>query len=228
MASNDLVYVYGLCQRQQAPNTLPLGLAQETQLISVDDIAVVVEYGIDLETLQADDQRLLNAVLSHDRVVCDLFQQGTVLPIRFGTQLASTEKLKEYIGNEYQTYLDKLQALDQKCEYQIKLQPEAITLPSSPDDLKGRAYFLAKKQRLKDQTVAQEQQHHELMSLFERIHQIFPNAVEATNEDGTAKVYILLDNDATSTLKHQAEQWQAEATYWNLSLSEALPPYHFV
>ena len=228
MASEDLVYVYGVCRSQQAPTTLPLGLEQETQLVCVDDVAVIVEYGIDLEILQADDQRLLNAVLSHDRVVCDLFQQTTILPIRFGTQLASTEKLEAFISGEYQTYLDKLRALDQKCEYQIKLQPEAITLPESPKNLKGKDYFLAKKQRLQHQTAAQVEQQTELVTLFEQIHHLFPDAVDTTNEDGTAKVYVLLSNDETSTLKQQAKQWQAEATYWNLSLSEALPPYHFV
>jgi hypothetical protein len=228
MALEDFVYVYGVCRRPSADLTLPLGLEGETCLISVDDIAVIVEYGIDLEALQADDQRLLNAVLCHDRVVCDLFQQLTILPIRFGTQLASTEKLKQYIGQEYERYRAKLQELDQKCEYQIKLMPEAITLPPPPEGLKGRDYFLAKKQRLQNQTTVQAQQQTELMGLFERIHDTFPNAVEATNEDGTAKVYVLLSHGEAPTLQQQAQQWQSDAAYWNVSLSEALPPYHFV
>ena len=107
MALEDFVYVYGVCHCPATEVTTPLGLEQEIQIICVDQIAAIVEYGIDLEALQADDQRLLNAVLSHDRVVCDLFQQFTLLPIRFGTQLASTEKLREYISNEYQTYQEK-------------------------------------------------------------------------------------------------------------------------
>ncbi len=228
MALEDLVYVYGVCRRPPADIVLPLGLDQETQVITVDELAVIVEYGIDLEALQAEDQSLLNAVLSHDRVVCDLFNQITILPIRFGTQLTSTEKLKEYIAAEHEIYLEKLDQLDQKCEYQIKLIPEAITLPPSPEGLKGRDYFLAKKQRLQDQTVAQEQQQTELIGLFERIQAVFPGAVEATNEDGTAKVYVLLGPGEAQTLYQQTEEWQAKTTYWNLSLSEALPPYHFV
>jgi hypothetical protein len=228
MALEDLVYVYGVCRCPSTALTLPLGLQRETQLVTRDEIATVVEYGIDLEALQAEDQRLLTAVLSHDRVVCELFQQVTILPIRFGTQLASTEKLREYMGNEYQTYLRKLTELEQKCEYQIKLLPEPITLPPPPEGLKGRDYFVVKKQRLQDQTAAQAQQQIELRGLFERIHATFPNAVEATNDDGTAKVYVLLDNGEAPILQQQAEQWQSEAAYWHLSLSEALPPYHFV
>jgi hypothetical protein len=228
MALEEFVYVYGVCHCPATEITLPLGLERETQVICIDQIAAVVEFGIDLEALQTDDQRLLNAVLSHDRVVCDLFKQFTILPIRFGTQLASTDKLKEYINSEYQTYLEKLQSLEHKCEYQIKLIPEAVSLPPAPEGLKGRDYFLAKKQRLQDQTTAQEQQQTELSALFEQIQATFPDAVGASNEDGTAKVYILLNYDQAPTLRQKAEHWQAEATYWNLSLSEALPPYHFV
>lgn len=228
MALEDLVYVYGMCRTPHPPVPLPLGLEGETQLVTVDKIAAIVEYGIDLEALRADDQRLLTAVLSHDRVICDLFQQMTILPIRFGTQLASALKLKEYINSEYQTYLDKLIELDHKCEYQIKLVPEAITLPPQPEGLKGRDYFLAKKQRLQDQTVARDQQQTELMSLFDRIRKTFPQAVAASNEDGTAKVYVLLDEKAAPDLQQQAVRWQAEANFWHVSLSEALPPYHFV
>jgi hypothetical protein len=228
MALEEFVYVYGVCRCPTTEVTPPLGLEREIQIICVDQIAAIVEFGIDLEALQTDDQRLLNAVLSHDRVVCDLFRQFTILPIRFGTQLASTKKLKEYISKEYQTYLEKLQALDQKCEYQVKLTPEAVTLPPAPEGLKGRDYFLAKKQRLQDQTAAQEQQQTELTDLFAHIQATFPDAVGASNEDGTAKVYILLNHDQASTLRHQAEQWQADTIHWSLSLSEALPPYHFV
>ncbi len=228
MALEDLVYVYGVCRNPPTPMTLPLGLERETQLVTVNELAVVVEHGIDLAALQAEDQRLLTAVLSHDRVICDLFQQVTVLPIRFGIQLASIDKLTEYITGEYQTYLEKLAQLDQKCEYQIKLMPGDISLPPPPEGLKGREYFLAKKQRLQDQTAGQEQQQTELIRLFERIQAAYPDAVETTHEDGTAKVYVLLDTGEAPNLKQQAKQWQSEAAYWNVSLSEALPPYHFV
>ena len=86
MALEEFVYVYGVCHCPTTEVTPPLGLEREIQIICVDQIAAIVEFGIDLEALQSDDQRLLNAVLSHDRVVCDLFQQFTILPIRFGTQ----------------------------------------------------------------------------------------------------------------------------------------------
>jgi hypothetical protein len=228
MASEEFVYIYGICQRPDADLILPLGLERETELVYVEQLAAVVEYGIDLEALQTNDQRLLNAVLSHDRIVCDVFNQVAILPIRFGTQLASTKAVKEYLSGEYATYLGKLQALEQKCEYQIKLIPEAVTAPPTPEGLKGRDYFLAKKQRLQDQNVAQEQQQAELTDLVARTQALFPDTIGVTDEDGTAKVYVLLQKDQASTLKAQIAQWQAETRFWNLSLSEALPPYHFV
>jgi hypothetical protein len=228
MALADLVYIYGVGRYPSAAVTLPLGLEQATQLFRVDDLAAIVEYGIDLTALQADDQRLLTAVLSHDRVICDLFQQMTILPIRFGTQLASLDRLKAHIGSQYQSYQDKLTELDHKSEYQLKLVPEAIA-PSPPaENLSGRDYFLAKKQRLQDHSMAQAQQQAELVSLCDRIRQTFPGAVNASHDDGTAKVYILLASEEAQTLRQQATRWQAETVYWHLTLSQALPPYHFV
>lgn len=228
MVLEDSVYIYGVCRCHPGEITLPLGLEGEIHLVGVDELAAIVEYGIDLEALQADDQRLLTAVLSHDRVICDLFQQTTILPIRFGTQLASRDKLQQHMASQYEFYQTRLTELTHKFEYQIKLTPRSITLSPPPEGLKGRDYFLAKKQRLQDQVTAQDQQQKELIELLTGIQQVFPAAVNATSEDGIVKVYVLLDSHESQTLQQQAEQWQAAAAAWQLSLSEALPPYHFV
>jgi hypothetical protein len=222
------VYLYGIFARPSSPLTLPLGLAEPTQLIAVQKIAALVETGIDLEALQADEHRLLNAVLSHDRVICELFQYTPVLPLRFGTQIASLAHLKEHLLSQGAIYEAKLAALDDRAEFQIKLVAQAIELPPLATGLSGRDYFLAKKQRLHDQTAAQEQQQQELGQLLEQIRSSYPDCLEAEGPAGEAKLYLLSDRTAQNDLEQQVDRWRAQATHWAIALSAPLPPYHFV
>lgn len=129
MASPAPIYIYGLCPAPSSALNLPPGLEGDTQLVIEGAIAALVEADLDLEAIQADNSRLLGAVLSHDRVLCDLFQQTTLLPLRFGTQLASLDHLKAHLATEQARYHSKLQALARQAEYQLKLRPLAVTPP---------------------------------------------------------------------------------------------------
>jgi hypothetical protein len=229
MATEDLIYVYGICQPPQAPLTLPLGLQGETQLVMLDNIGAIVEPGIDLESIQAEEPLLLTAVLSHDRVIREVFQQQvTILPIRFGTQLASLAKVQEHLAAQATEYQTKLVHLAEKAEYQIKFAAEPLPLSPLPEGLKGRDYFLAKKQRIQDQTAQQQQQQADLETLLNHIYATFTDCVGTASEDGNPKVYLLLDAAAAERLPDLAEQWRSQVPGWQFSISEALPPYHFV
>lgn len=221
------IYLYSICPRPQQPLVLPLGLAEPTQLIAVDDVAAVVEAGVDLAALQADEPRLLNAVLSHDRVICELFQHTPLLPLRFGTQIASLDHLKTHLASQRADYKAKLNILAPKVEYQIKLIAAEVALPSLAEGLTGRDYFLAKKQRLQAQTAAQEQQQVELGQMLDHIHNVYGDYIEVESPAGEARVYVLIDRD-DETLPEQMEKLRSQTIYWTLILSEPLPPYHFV
>ncbi|MFQ4134835.1 GvpL/GvpF family gas vesicle protein [Nodosilinea sp. PGN35] len=222
------LYLYSICPRPLRPLPLPLGLAEPTQLIAVDDIAAVVEVGVDLVTLQTDEPRLLNAVLSHDRVICELFQHTPLLPLRFGTQIASIDHLKAHLTHQGADYAAQLAILGPKVEYQLKLIAQPVELPPLAEGLTGRDYFLAKKQRLQDQTAAQEQQHQELDQVLGDLHTAYDNYIEAESPAGEARVYLLIDRAAAEHLEQRVEEWRSQMTHWTLILSEALPPYHFV
>jgi hypothetical protein len=227
-AEAETVYVYGICPVPEQPLSLPPGLEGETLLVGVDEIAAVVEVGLDLEGLQAHSPRLLSAVLSHDRVLCDLFQQMTILPLRFGTQLPGLDKLIDHLLSQRDSYLAKLADLRHKAEYQIKLIPEDPDLSSDAEDLKGREYFLAKKQRLQDLNTVKEQRQDELQTLLEFIYGTYDDCVSADKEEDEVKIYVLTDRDSADRLKQQVEAWKPHAPHWQLVLSDALPPYHFV
>ncbi|MEO1068215.1 MAG: GvpL/GvpF family gas vesicle protein [Cyanobacteria bacterium J06638_6] len=226
--TSEPIYLYSICPRPLHPLTLPLGLAEPTQLIAVDDIAAVVETGVNLETLQTDEPRLLNAVLSHDRVICELFQHTPLLPLRFGTQIASIEHLKAHLADQRADYVAKLTALEPKVEYQIKFLAHGVELPPLGEGLTGREYFLAKKQRLHEQTAVQVQQQQQLDQFFDDIHNTYGDTVEAESPAGEAKVYLLVDRAAIADLERQLASWRSQAPRWDIVLSAPLPPYHFV
>ncbi|MEY3300480.1 MAG: hypothetical protein RLZZ597_3740 [Cyanobacteriota bacterium] len=229
-ASPDLVgplYLYGLCLPPPGPLDFPPGIEGKVSLVTIDALAALVEAKLDLEAVQADNGQLLRAVLSHDRVLCHMFQQTTLLPLRFGTQLASLDALKAYLTQQQDTYHAKLTALAHQAEYQIKLVPNELEPLPPPEGLKGRDYFLAKKQRLQEFALAQQQQQEERQRLIQAIRVDYANAVVDEVALST-KVYVLVAQDQQDALATTLAQWQALAPTWDLQISEALPPYHFV
>ncbi len=221
------IYLYSICPRPLAQMTLPLGLAEPTQLIAVDNVAALIETGIDLLALQTDEPRLLKAVISHDRVICELFQHTPVLPLRFGTQIASLDYLKAHLSSQAADYTAKLNLLAPKAEYQIKLIAKDLALPPLAPELTGRDYFLAKKQRIQDQAAAQAQQQAELEHLMDHIHSAYGDYLEGEAAEGKASLYVLADRDDQS-LPQRVDEWRSQTSQWDLRLSEPLPPYHFV
>jgi len=206
---------------------LPSGIAGPVALLAVGALAAIVEENVDLEAIQADNARLLEAAIRHDQVLCQICQSGPLLPLRFGTQLPSSDSLQAYLTQEQAAYHAKLLALGDQAEYQIKLIPVDIDLPPLPEGLKGRDYFLAKKQRLQDLALAQQQQQAEQQRLLQALTAAYPQAV--VDEAATAtKVYLLLPRSQQEALATDLGEWQAASPQWQIHMSEALPPYHFV
>ncbi|MBD2259618.1 GvpL/GvpF family gas vesicle protein [Pseudanabaena sp. FACHB-2040] len=227
VASESALYVYAVCRLPAAGLTLPLGIERETILVTVEEMAAIAEPGLDLAALQADDQRLLTAVLTHDRVICDLFNQTTLLPLRFGIQLAP-DSLEKHLQDNLETYRRRLTTLVDKAEYQVKLTPAEIALPPLPEGLTGRDYFLAKKNRLQEQAVEQQRQQDELNRLVADIQAAYPKIRTGESDEGIPRLYLLLGKDQAQPLLQAAESWQRQSPHWQIALSEALPPYHFV
>ena len=86
---------------------------------------------------------------------------------------------------------------------------------------------MAKKQRLQEFALAQQQQQEERQRLIQAIRVDYANAVVDEVALST-KVYVLVAQDQQDALATTLAQWQALAPTWDLQISEALPPYHFV
>ena len=221
------MYTYAFFEPTIAPLNLLAGIVGEVQIVESGQLSALVEPDLDLEVLQRDDAHLVQAVLTHDRMICELFGQTTILPLRFGTYFVSLESLVEHLNTHQDSYLAKLAQLEGKAEYRLKLTPHEL-LVAAPSGVKGKQYFLAKKQQYQIQQVQQAQQQAQLAQVFVSISGAYPDYQVTEAEEGAEKLYFLVDRQQETALYQNLQTWQNHCTHWELMLGEALPPYHFV
>jgi hypothetical protein len=222
------MYTYAFLPISDISLDLPEGISGSLQLVAVDQLAALVEPDLSLESLQTSDDVLMRAVLYHDQVIREVFEQTPVLPLRFGTCFVSRQGLMEHLGSHRAEYLEKLEKLSGQAEYLLKLTPIAMPEAAISSDLKGRNYFLAKKQQYYDQTEWQNRQQAELETLKQFIAQHYPQTVHTEPTDRVERIYLLSDRLYEARLLEQVKEWQMRSSYWDVSLGGALPPYHFV
>ncbi|MGF1497236.1 MAG: GvpL/GvpF family gas vesicle protein [Elainellaceae cyanobacterium] len=226
------MYTYALLADSETALTLPRGIQGDTHLVSSSGMAALIELAIAAEDLQKDDDQLVQAVIAHDRVNRGLFEQTDILPLRFGTCFPSTEHLVRHLDERAADYLSQLEALQGKAEYLIKLMPVALSEPTTSTAqrtaTKGRDYFLAKKQQYQAQAEQRQQQQDELEQAIQQIMAQYPGAIRSTSEDDAERVYVLSDRHREDYLLRHCQSWQSACPLWNLAITEALPPYHFV
>jgi Gas vesicle synthesis protein GvpL/GvpF len=210
------------------PPELPEGIAGSLQIICAEGLAALVEPDLAVESLHENDKQLVRAVMTHDRVIRELFEQTTVLPLRFGTCFVSRQGLLEHLESNSAAYLGKLSGLQGKAEYPLRLTPLLLPEPSIPSETKGKDYFLAKKQVYQAQHEWQTQQEQELGSLLEAIALRYPDWVRGEVDEGVERIYMLGDRQDERVLYEFLKAWQLRYTHWEISLGETLPPYHFV
>jgi hypothetical protein len=222
------MYTYAFCKTPTLSDKTLDGIAGAVQMITEAQLSAFVEPNLDLEAIQSQDDRLLKAVLSHDRVVRELFQHQTILPLRFGTQFASLESLQSHLRQHQAGYLAKLSQLENKAEYTLKLLPVEVEVPPTPPQATGKNYFLAKKQQYQTQAAQQQQRQAEWQQVMQAIGQVYPCMIAGEQADGEQRVYLLVDHREEVTLQQHWQHWQDLCSDWHLQLGEALPPYHFV
>lgn len=222
------MYTYVFLRSPDHPLNLPEGIAASPRLLRSGELCALVESDLGFEALQSDDDRLMRAVLIHDHMVRAVFEQVDVLPLRFGTRFHSESVLLEHMARDRALYLDKLNSLAGKAEYTLKLIPIDLPEPDLPAGLTGREYFLAKKQRIQTQAQQQQQRQEELYGLKLEITQQFPSPVFTEPQEGIERIHLLSDREAEFALAQSLKRWQEQFPHWEMSFSEALPPYHFV
>lgn len=209
---------------------LPAGIGGELMLLYEQGVGAVVEPGLDLAVLEQSDERLMRAVLHHDQVIRELFEQVPLLPLRFGTQFVSQEKLLEHLHLHAAAYQETLARLAGQAEYTLKLLPRSPdAAPPNPLSAEtGRDYFLAKKRQFQQQFDRQQQQQTELQALKAAIAQEYPALQVDEPRDGIERLHLLIRRADEALLHESLAEWRSRYSNWQMALSEALPPYHFV
>jgi hypothetical protein len=222
------MYTYAFLSHSDIPLSLPEGISGSLQLVTVDGLAALVEPDLMPDALQTSDDVLVQAVLCHDQVIREVFEQATVLPLRFGTCFVSRQGLVEHLGSHSAEYLRKLTKLKGQAEYLLKLAPLDMPNASLQAELRGKHYFLAKKQQYQTQIEWQQYQQAQLAKLLDTIALRFPNWTQTEASDGIERIYILSSRQDEILLYDWVKTWQSMCPQWELSLGQALPPYHFV
>lgn len=222
------LHIYALLKTPAEPLDLPSGIAGQVQIFNCDRISAIVEPEISVASLEADSDQLMQAVLAHDRVICQVFRQTSVLPLRFGTYFASTESLQTHLISQNQQYLEKLEQLDGKGEYIIKFTPLLPPDDPLPSETGGRQYFLAKKQRYQQIQDFQDTQTVEWENAVEFASQTYQSVIVKPTPEREGKIYLLFNLKDETLLLELYHTFQQNCTHWEVQLGAALPPYHFL
>ena len=220
------LYSYAFLEKPSLPLILPQGAASQVMLINGNGLSAIVEPGISLESFQNNDQKLIEMALCHDRVICEIFQQITVLPLRFGICFHSQESLLTHLEDHINKYRTQLKQISGKTEFTLKL------IPRTPEELpvkgKGKDYFLAKKQQYQDQknfSIAQATEKQNLIDLISKVNK-FPVVIQEKEEE--IKIHILVNHQDKDLILEQFLAWQKACPRWDLYWGDCLPPYHFI
>lgn len=224
-----MLYTYCFVSSPNFNLALPQGFLKGLQLIEQNAIAAVVEPELPIDELEENDQTLMQAVLHHDWVVCEIFRKNTVLPLRFGTYFQDEQDLRKHLASYAQKYEEQLQNLAGKLELTLKLTPIPFSQNrSSLKAGKGKAYLKAKKQQYQEKNTYQHQQQQALKDFEAKLAEICPNLIHGEPQESTERFYLLMNQADLDIFSEQIEQWQQKLTSWEIEVSDSLPPYHFL
>lgn len=228
MMRSPNLYTYAFLNTPDFPLNLPYGNFGHVVLINGVNISAIIEPEIPLDSYENNDEQVIKMIVEHDRVICELFRQTTILPLRFGTYFHSQETLINHIDTHAQEYLEKLKIIQNKDEYTLKLIPQVLTEPVKLSVGSGRDYFLAKKQYFETKKNFSTVQNQEKTHLINLITENYQSSVIVQQLAEETRLYLLVNRHEEALLLEQVLSWQKSCPSWNLILGEPLPPYHFI
>ncbi len=225
------MYTYALIKTPQDSLRLPPGLMGDLELVCQQGIAAIAEPGLSpsrIETVVKDDELLQRAYVHYGVVICELFRQTTLLPLKFYHCFSDRPALEHHLLTYQQNYLQQLNHLEGKGEYVLKLTPQLQNLSPLNQENKGKAYFLAKKQRYEQQQVYLEQQQAQEAEILAEILHLYPEAIAPKPQDSERKIFLLVAQDDQPLLYQRVRDWGDRYSHGQLTLSDAIPPYDFL
>jgi hypothetical protein len=220
------------------PEAAPLGImGRPIQYLLCDRLVAVIEPDVDIEGLQLlPEQELMQSIIHHDRLVCELFEQRSLLPLRFGTAFVSIEALENYLETEKDRLLASLDRLNGYAEFLVTGTAIAPKIETS-SNLKGKDYLLAKRSQYLQQEQWQSQLQQEVLAYLQILsanlkfaaptYHLQHQTVEPQGSEDL-RVYLLLPRSHCQSLQIALQSWQEQHSHWQIAWSQPLPPYHFL
>ncbi|MFO7031901.1 gas vesicle protein GvpFL [Limnospira fusiformis CCALA 023] len=227
------MYVYAFIKSQSISWKSVQGIYEPVVLLEAGALAAVVEPNLQAENLSADnEEELMRAVLTHDRIVCQIFEETTVLPVRFGTCFDSEARLCEHLTTEGDRYFRQLEKLTGRAEYLLEAIPQPFNQEKPFSDTtapptKGRDYFLQKKRLHQQRLNFEQQQEQQWQDFINAIASKYPIVQGKATEDAE-RIYLLIPRSQEVALVEWVAQQQQNIDLWEFSLGNAVPAYHFL
>jgi hypothetical protein len=219
-----------------APDKVPLGImGKPIKYLQCDRLIAAIEPDVDIEALKLlPEQSLMQAIVQHDRLICELFNDRTLLPLRFGTAFVSIGALETYLKEEGDRLLASLERLDGYAEFLITGSAIAPKVEAAAN-LKGKDYLLAKRSQYLQQEQWRSQLQEEVLDYRQTITaslnpDIYKPEFQHVETQGSedVRVYALLPRSQVEYLQKILRSWEKTHSHWQISWSNALPPYHFL
>lgn len=231
--SERCIYVYCIAGGDSLPEAVPDcevisagGLHAIVRETSPDEFAGLAP-GADGEVPPA----LAELLVAHDRTVQAVFATHAVLPMRFGTAVASRGLLSAYLERSAPDLLEQLERIRGCAEWTVRWQRTAPGAPPEPAAAGegGRGYLLRRRQELDAGRRAlqafrmlAEQAHQELLHL---------SVAASPGETGgeSLRCAYLVERRREAEFQSRVEAWRSEFTPagGEVRLSGPWPPYSF-
>ncbi|CAD5952596.1 GvpW [Planktothrix agardhii] len=124
------MYTYAFFKTPISPLKLSSGIRGCLEIINFQGLSALVETDLKAQDLPDTDEQLIQAILIHDQIIRSVFEQTTLLPLRFGICFPSDIALSEHLALHQQDYLQKLEQFQHKTEYclqGIPLEPTPVS-----------------------------------------------------------------------------------------------------
>ncbi|HXE44626.1 MAG TPA: GvpL/GvpF family gas vesicle protein [Conexibacter sp.] len=212
-----MIYAYGICAAATTPPPCRgLGGAR-LGVLRRDGLAAVYSRHRRLRPQPTPAQ-----VLAHERVVEAIMDDGPVLPLRFGTQLATEERLATVLDERREELLRTLARVRDRVELGVRALPTAPTRDRAAGERTGRAYLLARaaQQRRRDRTVR---------DLHEPLAELAAATVVRPLPAPPALLVAayLVDADRVAAFRARAAALDAQHDELDVVVTGPWPPYNF-
>jgi Gas vesicle synthesis protein GvpL/GvpF len=214
-----VLYVYAITDSAQPPGHAGLQGVSPRVIGGRPPFAVVSDHeDVSPEPSEAD-------LWAHERIVEDLMEHSTVLPMRFGSNVADEAQLEAVLDERRREFEAALERVRGAVELGVRARLPAIDMDatvSGHEGGPGRAYLLERAERQRNAADAVARIHEPLASLARRSVQ-----TAGTLDPGVFKGAYLVDRSRVEAFRARVGKLASEVDGARVVCTGPWPPYSF-